>query len=86
MCIPIPAAWIVDLVEAAALLNVRPFPEARPDINFLIKKSEMALVDPPMEPRTELGMVQVGAARIFLGPKPRAIVSRTWHNCRAPRV
>ena len=57
-------------MEAAGLFNVRPFPATRPDVNFLIKKTDLALVNPPMEPRTELGMREVGAVQIFLSPNP----------------
>lgn len=56
---PIPVAYVGDLVEAASIFDVRPFPAARPDVNYLIHKNEMGLANPPLEPRTEKGMTEV---------------------------
>ena len=39
--VPLPLAWIADLLETANLLNVLAFPAAYPDPNFLVHKSQL---------------------------------------------
>ena len=56
---PTLAAYIADLVEAASVFNIQPFPANYPDENYIIHKNNLADLEPVLQKRTEAGTVAV---------------------------
>ena len=60
--VPLPMAYIADLVEGAAVSGIRCYPAEYPDLNFLVPKAELNSVHGVFERRTEEHHDQAGRA------------------------
>ena len=52
LCVPVLAVVIADLQEMASLLNVRSYPAAFPDANYIVHRDELNSVEDKFPPRT----------------------------------